>query len=81
MGSIAEQQTLVGFSCGHVFHLSCLLEATDGADQADMETLQGKATAEETEVNRSVRAKVDHAREIKRAVKGGGCPVCAVLER
>lgn len=76
-----EQQTLVGFSCGHVFHLSCLLEATDGADQADMETLQGKANIEETEVNRSVRAKVDHAREIKRAVKGGGCPVCAVLER
>ncbi|KAL1301650.1 hypothetical protein AAFC00_005872 [Neodothiora populina] len=35
-----EKETLVGFSCGHVYHLSCLLDATDGVDQALIETLQ-----------------------------------------
>lgn len=72
----AEKQTLVGFSCGHVFHLSCLLEASEEADRADIETLQRKAPLEDAIPSRSVKAKVEHAHEIKRAA-GGGCPICA----
>lgn len=75
----AEKETLVGFTCGHVFHLSCLLDATEGADQADIETLQGQAPSEDGSADRSVRAKVKHAHDIKRAIKGG-CPECVLPE-
>ena len=76
-----EKETLVGFSCGHVFHLSCLLEASEGADQADIERLQGRASSEADLSSRSIKAKVEHAHDIKRAIKGGGgCPVCAAFE-
>lgn len=77
--TISEKETLVGFTCGHVFHLSCLLEATEGADQADIETLQGQAPSEDGSADRSVRAKVKHAHDIKRAIKGG-CPSCVLPE-
>lgn len=68
----------MGFSCGHVFHLSCLLEAAEGADQAMIETRP--PPTDEAQYTRSVKAKVQHAQEIKRAVKGGGCPVCVLPE-
>lgn len=78
----AERETLIGFNCGHVFHLSCLLSVDKKADQADIERLQGKMTSEDDEMEnngRSVRTKVEHAHQIKRAVQGG-CPVCAQPE-
>ncbi|GAB7351365.1 hypothetical protein MBLNU459_g2048t1 [Dothideomycetes sp. NU459] len=74
-----EKETLVGFACGHVFHLSCLLDATDGADQADIETLQGQAPMDDGGADRSVRAKVKHAFDIKSAIRGG-CPRCVLPE-
>lgn len=76
---VAEKETLVGFACGHVFHLSCLLDATDGADQADIETLQGQAPMDDGGADRSVRAKVKHAFDIKSAIRGG-CPRCVLPE-
>lgn len=75
-----ESETLIGFNCGHVYHLSCLLNLDTKADQADIEVLQGRRPTEDEELgdtSRSVRAKVEHARRIKRAVQGG-CPVCAL---
>lgn len=75
-----ESETLIGFNCGHVYHLSCLLTLDTKADQADIEVLQGRRPTEDEELgdtSRSVRAKVEHARRIKRAVQGG-CPVCAL---
>jgi hypothetical protein len=75
-----ERETLIGFNCGHVFHLSCLLNIDTKADQADVDRLQRQRLSEDEEVNdtgRSVQAKVEHAHQIKRAVQGG-CPVCTL---
>ncbi|KAG9550926.1 WD domain-containing protein, partial [Aureobasidium melanogenum] len=75
-----ERETLIGFNCGHVFHLSCLLNLNTEADQADVKRLQGQKLSEDEEpidTGRSVRAKVEHAHQIKRAVQGG-CPVCTL---
>jgi hypothetical protein len=75
-----EKETLIGFNCGHVFHLSCLLNLDSKADQADVDRLQGQRLSEDEEPNdngRSVQAKVEHAHQIKRAVQGG-CPVCTL---
>ncbi|KAH0173692.1 WD domain-containing protein, partial [Aureobasidium melanogenum] len=75
-----ERETLIGFNCGHVFHLSCLLNLDTEANQADVKRLQGQKLSEDEEpidTGRSVRAKVEHAHQIKRAVQGG-CPVCTL---
>jgi hypothetical protein len=75
-----ERETLIGFNCGHVFHLSCLLNLDTKADQGDVDRLQGQRLSEDEEANdtgRSVQAKVEHAHQIKRAVQGG-CPVCTL---
>jgi hypothetical protein len=65
-----SRDTLVGFACGHVFHLSCLLPKTTLANDA----------AEGGEWSRSVGAKVAHAHVIKGAV-GQGCVVCREREK
>ncbi|KAG9627234.1 WD domain-containing protein, partial [Aureobasidium melanogenum] len=75
-----ERETLIGFNCGHVFHLSCLLNLNTEENQADVKRLQGQKLSEDEEpidTGRSVRAKVEHAHQIKRAVQGG-CPVCTL---
>ncbi|KAG9692923.1 WD domain-containing protein, partial [Aureobasidium melanogenum] len=75
-----ERETLLGFNCGHVFHLSCLLNSNADANQADVKRLQGQRLSEDEEPidsGRSVQAKVEHAHQIKRAVQGG-CPVCTL---
>lgn len=77
---MAERETLLGFNCGHVFHLSCLLNSNADANQADVKRLQGQRLSEDEEPidsGRSVQAKVEHAHQIKRAVQGG-CPVCTL---
>ncbi|MAD81416.1 MAG: hypothetical protein CL912_00500 [Deltaproteobacteria bacterium] len=70
-----EVETLVGFACGHVFHLSHLLSFGDGRD--------GAITPPEVELDEngewtathSVGAKVTHARLLRDRIKDG-CPVC-----
>ncbi|KAI9801526.1 MAG: Vacuolar protein sorting-associated protein 41 [Piccolia ochrophora] len=74
--SKAEKETLVGFACGHVFHLSCLLEFRADAGDKDVpdigaELLYGSNDA--GSVTRNVGAKVTHARIIRDRI-GGGCP-------
>lgn len=80
----ADSDFLVGFACGHIFHLTCLLDTIDASD-ADyrlMEDLQNQS-ATHTESGgfstRTVGAKVAHAQIIRSAVKGG-CPVCVEAE-
>ncbi|KAJ4348359.1 Vacuolar protein sorting-associated protein 41 [Didymosphaeria variabile] len=76
-----SRDTLVGFACGHAFHLSCLLPKTS-ASASVAATLQQQLTsdAEDSERwTRSVGAKVAHAHVIKRAV-GAGCVVCRVRD-
>lgn len=72
-----SRDTLVGFACGHVFHLSCLLPKTS-ASASVTATLQQQLANDAEDAGRwtrSVGAKVAHAHVIKRAV-GTGCVVC-----
>lgn len=77
-----SRDTLVGFACGHVFHLSCLLPKTS-ASASVAATLQQQLASDALESgggwNRSVGAKVAHAHVIKSAV-GRGCVVCRERE-
>lgn len=76
----AEKDTLIGFACGHVFHLTCLLDNHSDADAGVIQTLQDQAVADEGPGVRSVKSKVDHAWAIKNVLKGG-CPVCVDPEK
>ncbi|KAF2427741.1 hypothetical protein EJ08DRAFT_651324 [Tothia fuscella] len=74
-----EKETLIGFACGHVYHLSCLLSSTINPNAAAAaERLQTQLAADSTDdigFNRSVGAKVAHAHIIRNAVRGG-CVLC-----
>lgn len=72
-----SRDTLVGFACGHVFHLSCLLPKTSASASVAATLQQQLANDAENSGRwmRSVGAKVAHAHVIKRAV-GAGCVVC-----
>jgi hypothetical protein len=69
-----ETETLVGFACGHVFHLSHLLSYMN---------YEGPATPPDVELDEngefamthSVGAKVTHARLLRDKIRDG-CPVC-----
>ncbi|KAF2752252.1 vacuolar assembly protein-like protein [Sporormia fimetaria CBS 119925] len=72
-----SRDTLVGFACGHVFHLSCLLPKTSVSPEVAsllLKQLKGDV-GEGGGWGRSVGAKVAHAHLIRRAV-GGGCVAC-----
>jgi vacuolar protein sorting-associated protein 41 len=80
----AEKEPLIGFACGHVYHLSCLLAMRSSGD-SDSDTSAALAKrlaaqyASEDEggaySSRSVGAKVAHAHIIGNAIRGR-CPVC-----
>ena len=80
-----EKQTLIGFACGHVYHLSCLLKANPATnDPVKIEQLLeqlGSANdgADEGYSGRSVGAKVAHAHIIRNVVQGG-CQHCVKVE-
>lgn len=79
-----ETETLVGFACGHVFHLSHLLSflnpdaVVDESDTAGAFRLREGNEIIEWE-GRSVFPKVTHARLLRGRVSEG-CPVCAGRE-
>jgi vacuolar protein sorting-associated protein 41 len=82
----AEHEPLLGFACGHVFHLTCLLRANPDTDDEDsierlLSQLGYARDADEKGgyTGRSVGAKVVHAQIIKNVVQGG-CPHCLVPE-
>ncbi|KAF2758213.1 hypothetical protein EJ05DRAFT_452890 [Pseudovirgaria hyperparasitica] len=77
-----ETDTLIGFACGHVYHLTCLLDqlpgssATAEAAQAMQQRLAASVDADDISFSsRSVGAKVAHAHIIRSVVREG-CPVC-----
>jgi hypothetical protein len=81
---VVEKETLIGFACGHVYHLSCLLDSIKDEDPnttAAAERLQSQlaADADDGGYNRSVGAKVAHAHIIRNAVRGG-CVRCKNVE-
>jgi len=86
--SAAENDYLVGFACGHVFHLTCLLDFIDASesDYRLVEDLQNQSTTTTAQggegagfVARSVGAKIAHAQIIRSAVRGG-CRVCVAAQ-
>jgi hypothetical protein len=73
-----SRDTLVGFACGHVFHLSCLLPKTSASASVAaqlQQQLASDAMNDDGRWIRSVAPKVAHALVIKNAV-GRGCVVC-----
>ncbi|KAK3671428.1 Vacuolar protein sorting-associated protein 41 [Recurvomyces mirabilis] len=76
-----EKFPLIGFACGHVYHLSCLLRANpDTADEKSIDRLidqLGYDDREQSYGTRSVGAKVAHAHLINNVVKGG-CQHCII---
>ncbi|KAL8289491.1 hypothetical protein RB597_001206 [Gaeumannomyces tritici] len=74
-----EVETLVGFACGHVFHLSHLLETLNpGGHQAEAKQANGDGPWVGERANRRrqyVGSKVTHARLLRDKIQGG-CPVC-----
>ena len=83
MGDV-ETEPLIGFACGHVYHLSCLLKANpDTSDPSTIERLLSQLRSSNDDDDgtgysgRSVGAKVAHAHIIRNVLRGG-CPVCGV---
>ncbi|KKA30840.1 hypothetical protein TD95_000754 [Thielaviopsis punctulata] len=68
--SEVETETLLGYACGHVFHVSHLLEQAGTRVDMDLVTGLGDEGA-----GYLVGSKVTHARLLRRRVNGG-CPVC-----
>jgi len=76
-----ESETLVGFACGHIYHVSHLLHGPDS--EGDESTLPRSARDAEDEADtgerftRSVAPKVTNARLLKDKIQAvGGCNIC-----
>ena len=72
-----EMETLVGFACGHVFHVSHLLEYLHPGETPDPDLVNyghGEDEASRMRGGRFVRGKVLHARLLRDKITG--CPVC-----
>lgn len=69
--TVHEMETLLGYACGHVFHVSHLLEMLHGGKKVDVEL--GESTQEGS--RHLVGMKVMRARLLKDYVRDG-CPVC-----
>jgi hypothetical protein len=69
-----EQETLVGFACGHVFHLGHLLSCINPERPPTPPIVEVDEQGEFTQ-SHSIGAKVTHARILKDRISGG-CPVC-----
>jgi hypothetical protein len=80
-----EKETLIGFACGHVYHLSCLLRANPATNDPELikqlldQLSSGNDSADEGYSGRSVGMKVAHAHIIRNVVKGG-CQFCIKVE-
>ncbi|KAI1305133.1 hypothetical protein F5Y03DRAFT_164779 [Xylaria venustula] len=67
-----ETETLLGFACGHVFHITHLLEALHPGQDIDPAIISNGDTRRS---GRFVRSKVTHTRLLRDGVESG-CPVC-----
>jgi hypothetical protein len=69
-----EVETLVGFACGHVFHLSHLLSYMNNERPTTPPDIELDENGEFA-MTHSVGAKVTHARLLRDKIRDG-CPVC-----
>ncbi|KAK3312911.1 hypothetical protein B0H66DRAFT_504945 [Apodospora peruviana] len=74
-----EMETMVGFACGHVFHLTHLLECLHPGEVVDKDLVAGLAGEEGPRRYYLIGAKVTHARLLKDRIMAG-CPVCVKTE-
>lgn len=73
-----ETETLVGFACGHVYHLTHLLEVLHPHDPLLRDVADFGRNYEDEERRgrrRTIGTKVTHARLLRDRVRGG-CPIC-----
>ncbi|KAI1878235.1 uncharacterized protein JN550_000417 [Neoarthrinium moseri] len=70
-----ETETLVGFACGHVFHVSHLLQYLDPGQEPDPSIVGYGNGDDRTRGGRFIGSKVTHARLLRDKV-AAGCPVC-----
>lgn len=73
-----ETETLVGFACGHVYHLTHLLEVLHPDDPRLHDVAdfgQNFEDGESRSRRRTIGTKVTHARLLRDRVHGG-CPIC-----
>ena len=70
-----ETETLVGFACGHVFHLSHLLSYNSDERPETPPDMEPDESGEFA-MTRSIGAKVTHARLLRDKIRAG-CPACA----
>ncbi|KAI6080660.1 hypothetical protein F4821DRAFT_251017 [Hypoxylon rubiginosum] len=70
-----ETETLVGFACGHVFHITHLLEYLHPDQEIDASLAGSSEDEDRTRGGRFVGSKVTHARLLRDRIEGG-CPVC-----
>ncbi|QIX00337.1 hypothetical protein AMS68_005854 [Peltaster fructicola] len=78
-----ETQPLLGFACGHVYHLACVLRGnSQTSDSTAYDEIMSSAGYDDLDVEaassntRSVGAKVTHAHIIRNAIEHG-CQRCA----
>ncbi|KAI1344391.1 hypothetical protein F5Y15DRAFT_366481 [Xylariaceae sp. FL0016] len=69
-----ETETLVGFACGHIFHITHLLEYLHPDQEVEL-SLMGSGDEVRTRGGRFVGSKVTHARILRDRIESG-CPVC-----
>ncbi|RDW78353.1 hypothetical protein BP5796_06205 [Coleophoma crateriformis] len=69
-----EIETLIGFACGHVFHLSHLLSYSKDSRPVTPPDVELDENGEFTQTH-SIGAKVTHARLLRDQI-ADGCPVC-----
>ncbi|KAI0150842.1 hypothetical protein GGR57DRAFT_471699 [Xylariaceae sp. FL1272] len=69
-----ETETLVGFACGHVFHVMHLLEVLNPGLDVDA-SIVGDGDIDRSRGGRYVGSKVTQARLLRDRVRSG-CPVC-----
>ncbi|KAJ8128585.1 hypothetical protein O1611_g5049 [Lasiodiplodia mahajangana] len=73
-----ETETLVGFACGHVFHITHLLETLHPGQDVDPAII-GNGGSGRSRGGRFVGSKVTHARLLRDRVESG-CPVSSTNE-
>lgn len=71
-----EAETLVGFMCGHVFHLAHLMEKLHPGEPVDADLLAGGVVGDAPARGYHVGPKVTRARLLRDRIRGG-CPACA----
>ncbi|KAI5920114.1 hypothetical protein F4810DRAFT_449034 [Camillea tinctor] len=71
-----ETETLVGFACGHVFHITHLLEYLHPGQALDPGSFGG-GDEDRSRGGRFVGSKVTHARLLRDRIEKG-CPVCKI---